>query len=171
MSFNIDLYMQIAFSVVIFIAVINVFRKRITLKKAIAISLFALYIYITFGDLINVITIAEKTSLKSEVLTNLTNMENMILFMPLGFFVSLMSNKKHTLKPVLVTSILVSATLSLIFFSGFILGKTFTYEMVIFNIIGAILGYVIFRVFVFLMHLINVNTNLEDTNFINKKRT
>lgn len=169
MSFSLDIYMQIALAAVIFGAVINLFRKRITLKKAIVIFLFSAYIYFAFGDLIRIITITDKKIDENQVMTNLTNIENLILFIPLGFFISLMSNKKHTLKPVIIASILASAVLSLFFYSGFIMGKTFTYEMAIFNIIGGVVGYVIFRVFVFVMHLLHVNTNLEDARFINNK--
>ena len=167
MSINIDIPLLILLGMVVAYALYDFIKKRSSFKRTIVIFLFAAYVYFSFRPIINTITINEFVG-ESNIVesTNLSNLENVKLFVMMGFFVTLLNSRKRVLKSVLKINLIISIVFALIFATGLIYGKTPTINMIIFNMVGAIIGYILCKIFIFIMHKMHINTNLDDGSFL-----
>ena len=71
---------------------------------------------------------------------------NILLFLPYGFFVSNYLESKKIYRPI-VLSIIVSTTIEAV---QYYIGRVFDIDDIILNVIGAVLGYLVYRLFNFL---------------------
>ena len=71
---------------------------------------------------------------------------NIVLFLPYGFFVSNYLESKKIYRPI-VLSIIVSTTIEAV---QYYIGRVFDIDDIILNVIGAVLGYLVYRLFNFL---------------------
>ena len=68
---------------------------------------------------------------------------NMVLFLPYGFFVSNYLDCKKVVKPIYL-SLILSTTIEIV---QYYIGRVFDIDDIILNVVGAVIGYFVFRLF------------------------
>lgn len=97
---------------------------------------------------------------------------NILVFMPLGFFIPLLFDKFNNLKKVLKVGFLSSLAIELS--QLFVGGNVCDIDDVIYNTLGALAGFICYKTFEMIMSKINLKNNLDkirdfETNNIFKK--
>lgn len=118
------------------------------LKYAFMIYIISLFHVVTFQDVSWSTSnfIPFKEMFRYQLFSNLffkNVVGNMIMFLPYGFFISYFL-KINKAKVVLVLSVIASLTIEI---TQLIIGRVFDVDDILLNVVGAIIGYFIYRIF------------------------